>query len=489
MPSKDNKTSQPDSPFLFGQDAVGAAGAAVPGQGEAAAKAEGRAEGKAGAKKWGKRKSEHDAGEDLPAQEAQAAALFDFGRGQDAAVPGADPDVVAYTQQMGQRHAMDRRLRILLIAAVLLVVLIPVLTVMPIALFGAGKNAITPALLGEYIGTNVTGLANWITGGPVTSGISVLFMQTLAVVFVGAALSVNGCIFQGTLKNALAAPSTLGVTSGATLGTLVWSLTAGMSGAAAGEVVVITQASEVQAQYDAMNIFQYILLTQQRALCSLLGCFIVVGLVLLIAHIAGRGKVSKVGLLVAGQVFAALIAGVISVIRTYILYYGDEDQLAVLRNVVGGSLSDIVGWVSLLSLVIPITIGLIIVLRLRFRLNLLAFNDEEAKSMGISTTFTRNALIIVCTALTGLCISFVGAVGFVGFLVPHMARKIIGPDFRYLVPASMLFGSIFLLLANYLMNLTGLFQGSLGTLTSLLGIVFFIVVIVRERARGNVDWL
>ena len=297
----------------------------------------------------------------------------------------------------------------------------------------------------------------------------------------------NGCIFQGALKNALASPSTLGVMSGGTLGTLVFTLLFGVP--AAEETVRAVTASELQSQLDAMDLPTYIFATQGRAICSLVGCFAIVALVLLIAHIAGRGKVSKVALLIAGQVFTALIAGVIAVIRTWIIMYGTVDQQAAIQTIAGGSVSDIVGPTSLAALAVPIIIGTVIIMFMRQRLNLLAFNEDEARSMGLKTAFTRNLVIIVCTVLTGIVVSFVGAVGFVGFLVPHLARKVIGPDFRYLVPTSMLFGALFLLFANYLMNLTSLFSGSLGTLTSIVGIVFFIIVAVRERARGNVDWV
>ena len=401
---------------------------------------------------------------------------------------GHRDEVSVYTAQMDARHALDRRNAVLIVAGVLVLLLIPVLTVLPIGLFGSGAPALTPAYLIDSLGSNITGLANWMTGGPVTSGVSVLFWQTIAAAVVGAALALNGCVFQGALKNALAAPSTLGVMSGGTLGTLIYTLAFGVpaSVAAANEAV---KASELEAELAAMDWPSYLFATQGRALCSMAGCFIIVALVLLIAHIAGRGKVSKVALLIAGQVFAALITGVIAIIRQYLMYYGTVEQQEAIQSILGGSISTIVDGPDLLILAVPLVIGAIVIMLMRNRLNLLAFNDDEAKSMGINTLATRNFAIIVCTILTGVAVSFVGSVGFVGFLVPHLARKAVGPNLRYLVPASLLFGAIFLMLANYLMNLTSIFSGSLGTLTSLVGILFFLGMAVRERARGNVDWI
>ena len=400
---------------------------------------------------------------------------------------GHKDEVSVYTAQMDARHAMDKRLRAILIAAILTLVFIPLFTVLPKGLFGTGVTAPTIAHIVESFSSNVTGMVNWLTGGPVTTGISIVFWQVAAIAFVGAALATNGCVFQGALKNPLASPSTLGVMSGATLGTLIYALAFGVPQTA--EVFTVIQASELREQLSQMDPLTYIFATQGRALLSMVGSFIVVGLILLVAHIAGRGKVSKVGLLIAGQVFAALITGVIAIIRSYLMLYGTEEQQQALMAVVGGDISSITGLMSFCALVIPVVVGLVVIMIMRFRLNLLAFGDEEAKAMGISTAFTRNTMIFVCTALTGVVVSFVGNVGFVGFLVPHMARKVVGPDFRYLIPASALFGSTFLLVSYYFMQLTGAFSGSIGTLTSLVGAAFFFVVVIRERARGNADWV
>lgn len=391
----------------------------------------------------------------------------------------------AYAALMRQKSTLKRNGKIIAWSAVLTVVLLFVFTILPTGIFVQGSSPL--ALFISGTADNIVSFANWITGGPVTSGISIVFWQMFAAAVVGAALSLSGAVYQSTLKNALASPSTLGVTSGGTFGALVYTLTLGVPESVG--AVQIVRASELQQSSANMDIVQYLLSTQGRALFSIAGCFIIVGLILVIAHIAGRGKVSKVALLIAGQVFAAIIAGLTSIFRSYLQFYGTVEQQEALQYITGGSITMITGPLTFSLIAIPFAIGAVIIMLLRYRMNILAFSPEEAHAMGVSQTATRNIVIIVCTALTGVVVSFVGAVGFIGFIVPHIARKIVGPDLRYLIPASMLFGAIFLMFANYLMNMTGILQGALGTFTSLVGAIFFLIIVIRERSRNNVEWV
>lgn len=401
---------------------------------------------------------------------------------------GRHDEVSAYTAQMDARYAMDSRLRTIICMLIAVIVLVPFMVISPRGWLAS--TYVGNGLAGwlEILQSNLQAASNLFSGVEDGNGLLIVFWQTAAVAIIGAALATNGAVYQGALKNALASPSTLGVMSGGTLGTIVYMLVFQVNNVTTLGVDV-TYNNEVQSYLDSLDTFQYILQTQGRALCSVAGCFIVVALVLIIAAIAGRGKVSKAALVIAGQVFAAVITGVVSVIRRYISVYGTEEQMEALKATVNGSVSDIVGPLQFALITIPLAIGFIIVMCMRSRMNLLAFNDEEARSMGISTARTRNTVVIVCTIMTAVVTSFCGSVGFVGFLVPHLARKIVGPDLRYLIPASALLGSIYLLLANYIMQLGNLLNGSLGTFTSLIGVIFFLVAIVQQRRRGNVDWV
>lgn len=110
--------------------------------------------------------------------------------------------------------------------------------------------------------------------------------------------------------------------------------------------------------------------------------------------------------------------------------------------------------------------------------------------MGIATQRTQWITVIACTALTGVIVAFCGQVGMIGFIVPHLMRRVVGPDLRYLVPASALAGAGFLVLAYFC---TTLFEtGSVttvGVYTSIIGGLVFLVVAIRQRGRGHGDWM
>ncbi len=388
--------------------------------------------------------------------------------------------------QQEKKSSLDSKTRLLVGLTVLAVVLCPLLTILPIGVF-EGTVPMSPALIIESTANNITGFANWITGGPVTSGISIVFWQMLAAGIVGASLALSGCVYQSALNNALASPSTLGVTSGGTLGTLIYTLLFGVPTSVG--AIEVYRASEVSAQLQSLDVFSYFVSVQGRALCSLAGCFLIVGLIMTISHIAGRGKVSKVALLIAGQVFASVIAGVVAVIHSYINFYGTQEQIEAMQYVTGGSITSITGPLPLSAIAVPFILGVACIMFMRFKLNALSFSEDEARTMGVNTGLISNIAIVICTALTGVVISFVGAVGFVGFIVPHIARKVVGPNLRHLIPASIIIGAIFLMLTNYFMNMTGFLQGAIGTFTSIVGAVFFLIVIIKERRNRNVQWI
>jgi iron complex transport system permease protein len=116
---------------------------------------------------------------------------------------------------------------------------------------------------------------------------------------------------------------------------------------------------------------------------------------------------------------------------------------------------------------------------------LLAFEEGESRTMGIDARRMQIVVVGLCTLLTAIIVSFCGAVGFVGFLVPHLARRLVGPNFKYLLPASVVLGGVFVLGAYLLLMVTlgGSYQTMLGMFISIGGAAVFLVTALRGRGR------
>jgi iron complex transport system permease protein len=130
---------------------------------------------------------------------------------------------------------------------------------------------------------------------------------------------------------------------------------------------------------------------------------------------------------------------------------------------------------------IPILIGMVPIFVLRWKINILTLDDDEAKTMGINTRLTRTIVIISATLLTAASVSVSGMIGWVGLVMPHVARKLVGDDCRILIPAAALVGGIFLVLTDDICRTLYTTEVPLGILTSLIGAPFFIYLMIRAR--------
>lgn len=392
-------------------------------------------------------------------------------------------EVSIYTQDADKRLGMDPRAKACLVFAALLVVAFAVALVMPDVLFNGQHVTFTLARWVDDLTTNVAGLAALVSGQAFTSKMQFKVCQFALAALAGAGLAVCGAMFQGALKNAMASPSTLGVMTGAQLGSVLYILLGGSTVAFGG----VIQMSDLAASYGRMNLVQYILATEGQALCALAGSLAVVGLVLLIAHIAGHGKVSKSALIIAGSVFSTAISAVIQLVRYYLTVEGDALQVDAVSSIATGTLASTSRPLDVVLVAVPVGICLLVLLRLRTRMNLLSFSDDEARSMGLSPQASRNLTILVCTLMTAVITAFCGGIGMLGFLVPLVVRKVVGADFKYLVPASMLMGAVFAVVANMFTNM--LLSGmGMGSVTGIVGAVVFLVTVIRQRGQRNVDW-
>ena len=265
--------------------------------------------------------------------------------------------------------------------------------------------------------------------------------RTCGSLLAGAALAVSGVIIQTVLANPLAAPHIIGVNAGAGLA-----------------VTICCAVAPV---------------TALQPLAAFAGAMAGVLLVLLFAETTGASRITLVLAGVAiSSIFSALIDAVTTVFPDALLGYADF-RMGGLAGVTMAKL----GPAALL-----IGVSLVIVFSLTGLLDVLALGPETAQSLGLSVRPTRLLFLTLAAALAGAAVSFCGLVGFVGLLVPHMARRLVGGDNRWLLPASALLGGGFVLLCDVLARvLFAPFELPVGIVMSLLGGPFFLSLLLRHK--------
>jgi iron complex transport system permease protein len=267
---------------------------------------------------------------------------------------------------------------------------------------------------------------------------------------VGAALAVAGVVFQALLRNPLADPYVLGVSGGAALG----------------GIAVLTLGSAVGLGYAAVP---------PAAFAGALGA-----LLLLLAVAGPAGRLAPTSLLLIGVVFNAFASAAIVFLASLAgLAEGAQVFLWLI-----GSLAD-ARPALVVSVSLCVVAGLLAVVPFGRALDLLALGEESASLLGIDARRVRLWLLLASSLLVGAAVSVAGLVGFVGLVVPHALRLVLGPDHRLLVPASALAGAAFLVACDTLARtLLGGRELPVGALTALAGGPFFLLLLRRTQARG-----
>ena len=263
---------------------------------------------------------------------------------------------------------------------------------------------------------------------------------------VGASLATSGVIFQALLRNPLADPYILGVSGGAALGA----------------VAMLSLGAALGFGYEAVPP------------AAFLGCLLTIGLLYLIA---GRGSgVSPNGLLLTGVVFNAFASAAIVFLASLAgMMQGSRVFLWLIGNL-SAVRADILPWLTLF-----LFLGLTCALVLARSLNLMTLGEEVARQLGVAVEKQRLLLLLASSLMVGAAVSAAGLIGFVGLIIPHLLRLLLGPDHRLLVPASALAGAFFLLVCDTLART--LLDGRelpVGAFTALLGGPFFLYLLKRS---------
>lgn len=276
--------------------------------------------------------------------------------------------------------------------------------------------------------------------------LNVRLPRILLACLVGCGLSAAGTGYQTVFQNPMAAPDILGASSGACFGAAL----AIMTGQGA---VMIT-------------VFAF--------LASLLS----VALVYLVGNHTRGNRV--VNLLLAGIMVGSLFSACTSYIK---LVADPTNQLPQITYWLMGSLSGTrMGTVRFAA--VCMAVGLVPLLLLRWRMNLLTLSPDEARAMGVHTDRLRLAVILSSTVLTAAAVSVSGMIGWVGLVIPHLSRRIVGSDCRRLMPMACLFGAAFLLLVDNMARCLTATEIPIGILTAFVGAPFFIYLMVRGGDRS-----
>lgn len=327
------------------------------------------------------------------------------------------------------------------------------LTAMAIALvagillsFALGRYPISPRETLGILLSRVFPIEPFWTERMATVLFNVRLPRILLACLVGCCLSSAGAAYQGIFQNPMAAPDILGASSGAAFGAAL---------------AILANAS---TRMISLSAFFFSLLT--------------VALVWLISH-RTRGK-KVLGLVLAGIMVSSLFSAGTSFIK---LVADPSNQLPAITYWLMGSLSG--AKMSDISFaIVPMLIGLIPLMLLRWRVNILSLGDDEARTMGVNVGRLRFVVIVSATLVTSSAVAVSGTIGWVGLVIPHLSRKLVGSNFRHLMPATMLFGALFLLLVDNISRNLFAVETPIGILTAFIGAPFFLYLIVKGDSRA-----
>lgn len=388
----------------------------------------------------------------------------------------------AFREAREAGHRMDARLRAVLALLVVLAVVYAAGLVVPRnllneALHQSGANSgYSLAWFVSDLTANLNGLFAVFAGDATAAAPVANRMVAYAVIAIsGAGLALTGAVYQGTFRNALVSPSTLGVMSGASLGMAVW--------------VALFYGSEEsgglwfeQADGGIAAALSSLWGSYGLAACTFVGCALVVGMVVLAVGAIGRGSASGLMMIVVGQVVGSVMGGIVSTMRYYYVTVDPEGPEAeMMMELQASSFYRAYSLVDVLAVGVPVLAMFAVVMAYRRQLTLLAFSEAEARAMGVETRRLRFAVVAIATLVTAVIVSFCGRVGFVGFLVPHLARRLVGPNFSYLMPASLVLGAVFVLGAYVLVTMTmgDGYATMVGMFVSIGGAAVFLATVLR----------
>jgi len=326
------------------------------------------------------------------------------------------------------------------------VICLAALVLLVVISFAVGRYPVSVSELLHLFWSKISGAPSGLPVTLETVVFKVRGPRVLAAMIVGGALAISGAVYQGLFRNPLVSPDILGVSSGAALGAVL-------------------------GIYFSLGIFGI----QALAFGAGLGA---VAAVYLIGTLL-RHHDPILTLVLAGVVIGTLLGSVVGLIK----YLADPyNQLPAITFWLLGSLTGVTG-ADLWAILPAIAVGVIPLYLLRWRMNVMTLGDEEAQSLGVDVQRIRFVVVAAATLMTAAAVSVSGIIGWIGLLIPHFARLLVGPDFGRLLPAAVLLGAGYLLSVDTVARTISTIEVPLGVLTAFIGTPFFIwVLAVSHKA-------
>lgn len=270
--------------------------------------------------------------------------------------------------------------------------------------------------------------------------------RVAAACLAGAGLAIAGAALQGTFRNPLVGPEIIGVSAGAGFG---------------GALAILLFSS-----------------TFATVALAFVGGMLAIAAVYVMSRVSRRTPVLM--LVLAGVITGAFFSALISLIK----YVADPDnKLPAIVYWLMGSFASVDNQ-KVLMLFVPVALSGFLLYRLRFRINVLSAGDEEAQALGVPVVRTRWIILTAVALISAAVVSVAGIVGWVGLVVPHFARLLVGPDHKALLPASALLGAIYLLAVDDVARTATAAEIPLGIITAIIGAPVFAVLLVRSQQAG-----
>ncbi|MCD7950394.1 MAG: iron ABC transporter permease [Erysipelotrichaceae bacterium] len=379
-------------------------------------------------------------------------------------------DVTSLKENEQKRHIQINDMMILTIIYILLLIF----SLLFLVEYSAGARwQFSIAYILRIVNLNFTNLYHLIFGMGATGGINYQLIRYAIVGLVGATLAACGVLMQGTFRNVLASPSTMGVQAGGTLGNMIYVL-----------LFYSSTSTVISYSYDDISTMfasSTFLDRNIQQLIVLAGCLLSVLFVVGIATIAGRGKLSTSAMILSGMVLTSVINSICQLIQYYIITANPNDvRISAMRSLSMGSLDRSYSLEHLISMAIILLPCIIILAIVSEKMNVLAFGEETATTMGMNVGLYRNLIIGVSTLMSAVVIAYVGQIGFIGFMVPQITRKLYGPNLKKLFPTTVLMGAILLTVIYDVARVLGM-TSSMNLFTSVIGSIVMLYTLLRTR--------